>query len=195
MGKNRKIEIIKTAEKRFVKHGLNKTTLDEIARDLRLGKSTIYHYFNSKEELYNETIKNEIKEYLDEINSLLKSENGGIIHLIKQYLQNKVSLKAKFPLVFKVFQYIFSEKANALETEIFNEFLIKEENRINQFLNACIKEDRQIKLQENTGKRLVSISNYLLIFNEINKMKKLENNEELLINEIDIFVSFLFPNI
>ena len=55
--KDRKIQILKAAVKRFAKHGLNKTTLDEIARDLRIGKATIYNYFESKEELFYETIK------------------------------------------------------------------------------------------------------------------------------------------
>jgi len=195
LAKNRKIEIIKTAEKRFIKHGLNKTTLDEIARDLRLGKSTIYHYFDSKEELYYETIKNEIKEYLDEINSLLNNDNGEFLNPIKQYLQSKVSIKTKFPLIFKVFQYIISERANVVENDIFCDLLIKEENRLNVFLHSVIKENKQVKIQENTGKRLVSTSNYLLIFNEINEMSKLENQLDLLMNEIDIFLGFLFPGL
>jgi len=53
LDKERKIQIIKAAVKRFTKHGLHKTTLDEVARDLRIGKATIYNYFESKEDLNN----------------------------------------------------------------------------------------------------------------------------------------------
>ncbi|HED08177.1 MAG TPA: TetR family transcriptional regulator, partial [Ignavibacteria bacterium] len=35
MSKERKSQIIKAAAKRFARHGLNKTTLEEIAGDLR----------------------------------------------------------------------------------------------------------------------------------------------------------------
>ncbi len=51
MPNDRKIQIIKAAAKRFARHGLNKTTLDEVARDIRIGKATIYHYFTSKDDL------------------------------------------------------------------------------------------------------------------------------------------------
>jgi AcrR family transcriptional regulator len=50
--KEKKLQIIKAAAKRFDKHGLAKTTLNEIARDLRIGKATLYGYFSSKEELF-----------------------------------------------------------------------------------------------------------------------------------------------
>ena len=43
MANDRKNQIIKAAAKRFARHGLNKTTLDEVARDIRIGKATIYH--------------------------------------------------------------------------------------------------------------------------------------------------------
>jgi len=42
MANERKIQIIKAAAKRFARHGLNKTTLDEVARDIRIGKATIF---------------------------------------------------------------------------------------------------------------------------------------------------------
>ena len=51
MANERKLQIIKAAAKRFARHGLNKTTLDEVARDIRIGKATIYHYFTSKDDL------------------------------------------------------------------------------------------------------------------------------------------------
>ncbi len=57
MANERKIQIIKAAAKRFARHGLNKTTLDEVARDIRIGKATIYHYFTSKDDLYFATLK------------------------------------------------------------------------------------------------------------------------------------------
>ena len=76
MEKNRKLQIIQAAVKRFTKHGINKTTLDEIARDLRIGKATIYHYFQSKEELYYATIELRTEEYLEEIRSIFN--NGEI---------------------------------------------------------------------------------------------------------------------
>jgi len=52
MANERKHQIIRAAVKRFARHGHGKTTLEEIARDIRIGKATIYHYFESKDELF-----------------------------------------------------------------------------------------------------------------------------------------------
>lgn len=42
---------MEAAKQLFFQYGLKKTTVDEIARDARVGKGTIYLYFKTKEEL------------------------------------------------------------------------------------------------------------------------------------------------
>lgn len=51
--------IIDTARKLFAKYGFAKTTIDDISRDAITAKSTIYTYFSSKEELFQEIIAEE----------------------------------------------------------------------------------------------------------------------------------------
>lgn len=57
--KNKKSLILDTARKRFLHFGYAKTSLDEIAEDLGIGKATIYHYFKNKEELFLHVVKQE----------------------------------------------------------------------------------------------------------------------------------------
>ena len=45
-------QIILTASKIFSHYGFRKTTMDEISRALKKGKSSIYYYFGSKEEIF-----------------------------------------------------------------------------------------------------------------------------------------------
>ena len=45
-------EILNAAEKVFFEKGLNAATMDEIAEKAELGKSTLYLYYKSKEDLY-----------------------------------------------------------------------------------------------------------------------------------------------
>lgn len=45
-------EILNAAEKIFFEKGLNAATMDEIAEKAELGKSTLYLYYKSKEDLY-----------------------------------------------------------------------------------------------------------------------------------------------
>ena len=49
--------ILKVAEIDFARFGIKKTTMDEIAKKARMGKSTLYYYFKSKEELFAEVIR------------------------------------------------------------------------------------------------------------------------------------------
>ena len=52
--KNARELIITVASDIFTRFGFRKTTMDEIASALHKGKSSIYHYFESKEELFTE---------------------------------------------------------------------------------------------------------------------------------------------
>jgi AcrR family transcriptional regulator len=45
-------KVIITAGKIFSRYGFRKTTMDEIAKALKMGKSSIYYYFESKEEIF-----------------------------------------------------------------------------------------------------------------------------------------------
>ena len=51
-----KENILETAEMLFSNKGIEKTTMDEIAKRADCSKSTIYVYFDSKEEIYNHII-------------------------------------------------------------------------------------------------------------------------------------------
>ncbi len=56
-----KDEIINQAQILFKQYGLKKTTMDEIAVASGKAKSTLYHYFKSKEEVFDDVINKELK--------------------------------------------------------------------------------------------------------------------------------------
>jgi AcrR family transcriptional regulator len=117
----KRLEIIKASEKRFIRHGLHKTTLDEIARDLRIGKSTLYHYFKSKEDLYSQTLENQFAEYITEVRNILKDENLSNEDITKKYL----SLRKTFPQSYKLLQQLMLLSLTEKSTPHENELLIK----------------------------------------------------------------------
>ncbi|MCZ7612419.1 MAG: TetR/AcrR family transcriptional regulator [Ignavibacteriaceae bacterium] len=73
MAKGRKEEIVRAAAKRFSRHGFNKTTLEEIARDIRIGKPTIYHYFTSKDELFNSSVEFQSSQFIEDIKAIFNN--------------------------------------------------------------------------------------------------------------------------
>ncbi len=48
--------ILQAAERVFQKWGLNKTTMEDIAHEAGKGKSTLYYYFTSKEEIFDAVV-------------------------------------------------------------------------------------------------------------------------------------------
>lgn len=51
--------LLKTAQKLFARFGFNKTTVDEIAAAAHIAKSTLYHHFASKEDIFRAVIERE----------------------------------------------------------------------------------------------------------------------------------------
>jgi len=54
-------EILAGAKKLFSKHGLKKTTMEDIALAAGKGKSTLYYYFPSKKEIFEAVVESEMK--------------------------------------------------------------------------------------------------------------------------------------
>ena len=52
----RKEQIIKAALHVFKYNGIEKATMDEIAKQADFGKATLYYYFSSKEEIFIEIL-------------------------------------------------------------------------------------------------------------------------------------------
>jgi AcrR family transcriptional regulator len=59
--------IIDVARKVFAKYGYKKTTMDDIAIGAQKGKSSIYYYFKSKEEIFEAVVETESKLLFDDI--------------------------------------------------------------------------------------------------------------------------------
>jgi AcrR family transcriptional regulator len=52
-------QVVQAARQVFARFGFKKTALDDIAREARKGKSTIYYYFKSKDEIFKAVIDTE----------------------------------------------------------------------------------------------------------------------------------------
>ncbi|MBW2018114.1 MAG: TetR/AcrR family transcriptional regulator [Deltaproteobacteria bacterium] len=67
--------IISAAARLFSRFGLEKTTMEDIARAAGKGKSTLYYYFRSKEEVFVEVIRKEIDGLKDTIGKAVEKED------------------------------------------------------------------------------------------------------------------------
>jgi AcrR family transcriptional regulator len=66
-------KIILTSGQIFSRYGFKKTTMDEIARALKMGKSSIYYYYKSKEEIFEAVVLHEANILRNELTTAIKS--------------------------------------------------------------------------------------------------------------------------
>lgn len=131
---DRKMQIIKAADKRFARHGFHKTNMDEIARDIRIGKPTLYYYFESKDALYIEVIKWEFENYLEMVNQIFSNDENSIQKRFEEYFIKKDSVRNDFKLIFEIIIQFISERTTDAETELLKNYLSKEEEIIRKVL-------------------------------------------------------------
>ena len=59
-------QVIQAAQQLFQKHGLQKVTMDDVAKAVGKGRSSLYYYYKSKEEVLDAVMEVEISEMLAE---------------------------------------------------------------------------------------------------------------------------------
>lgn len=66
-------KIVISAGQIFNRYGFRKTTMEEVARALNIGKSSIYYYFKSKEEIFEAVVLHEANILRNELTTAIKS--------------------------------------------------------------------------------------------------------------------------
>lgn len=82
--------IIEAAQKRFGMHGIEKTSMKEIADDLKLSKASLYYYFPDKESLYKSVIEKEQNEFIKSITEKVQNINEPD-KLLREYVNARLS--------------------------------------------------------------------------------------------------------
>lgn len=83
-------EILSGAKKLFGKHGLKKTTMEEIATAAGKGKSTLYYYFPSKNEIFEAVVEDEMKNVVKRIREAVNASRTAKEKL-KAFLQAQIT--------------------------------------------------------------------------------------------------------
>jgi len=76
-------KIIITAGQIFSRYGFKKTTMDEVAKALKMGKSSIYYYFDSKEDIFEAVVLYEANILRSELTKAIKSVESPIAKMEK----------------------------------------------------------------------------------------------------------------
>ena len=77
--------IVNVACKIFNRHGFKKTTMDEIAVACHKGKSSIYYYFKSKEDIFRAVVEREAEELKERLDRTIRKDDQAVDRL-KAYI-------------------------------------------------------------------------------------------------------------
>ncbi len=104
-------KIIITAGQIFSRYGFRKTTMDEIARELKMGKSSIYYYFTSKEEIFEAVVLHEANILRNELTTAIKSVESPV-----EKVRNYVFVRMKtFEKLANYYNAIFDKNLDHFE--------------------------------------------------------------------------------
>jgi len=122
----RREEILKAAQHAFLKYGIEKITLDDIAQECGIKKTALYYYFKSKEELIAEMILLKINEFEVQLKKVV-DEAGDVRDKLKTYMKMKISIMRENMPFIKLFdkehlplkakEFLHTHKKRLLETD------------------------------------------------------------------------------
>lgn len=109
--------IINAAITEFAAYPFDKASTNEIVKNAGISKGLIFHYFGSKEGLYEHVTGFVLKKLFDEINENVKYEESDIFDRIKQIVIMKAKLSLKYPQLFDFIFMMISNETDKMDTK------------------------------------------------------------------------------
>lgn len=131
----RRVAIIEAALEAFTSQGFTATRLDEVAVRAGIGKGTIYLYFSSKENLFEEVVRHTMFPVRDAAESFLAGFTGTASDLLRSHLRNVYSAMAN-PKIPQLMAMIFSEgmRFPSISGFVFKEVISHSQNMIRNII-------------------------------------------------------------
>lgn len=95
-------KILSAAENVFDRHGFEKTTLDDLGRELGMNKTSLYYYYKNKEDIFAAVILRQSEAFLGALENKTGKKKAGKAAL-KTYLEQRGGLLKKAPLLNKAY--------------------------------------------------------------------------------------------
>jgi AcrR family transcriptional regulator len=144
-------KVLGCADKLFQKFGLYKTTMEDIAREAGKGKSTLYHYFKSKEDIFD---------------AILTREKDAFFEIVQNSIAKETSARKKF-------EVFYTKRFEAIRKVINLYNVLLEETRSGQFENGQMHVWRK-KYDEKEINIIKSILQYGIVTGEFRVLKESE---------------------
>jgi len=94
--------ILDAAIQVFAQKGFHQATMDDVAQEAELGKGTLYYYFKSKEEILQKLLKDNTRNFFDQIIQAVASEKD-FIKMVRKVLLFYASYFTEHKMFFNIY--------------------------------------------------------------------------------------------
>jgi TetR/AcrR family transcriptional regulator, biofilm operon repressor len=188
-----KKKIGKAAMQCFAKYGLDKTTLDDIARAVGLNKATLYYYYKNKEDIFLETAMEEGKDFLAQLQQKTLAKKG-IQNEIWFYMQSRFNYYANVLNMNRVSAATLNSILPRF-FELYDDMIKQEKQFLKKLIDKAIKEGAAKKMNSaKIASLLINISDALKHSVEQKCILRGENKIDYRqsLDDMKIFVSLIF---
>lgn len=105
-------EVITAAQQLFQRYGFAKTTMEDIAKAMGRGKSTLYYYYKSKDDIFKDVIIHETNEVLTAVLEVCE-QNGTAQEKLFRYISTLLNKIRTTVSLYEVMKKEFMEEGSA----------------------------------------------------------------------------------
>ncbi len=106
--------ILETAQTLFSRFGFKKTTMDDIARAVFKAKSSLYHYFKNKEQIYQAVVEKESRAVKEEIRRALAAADSPVAKL-EAYVKTRMRALHRLANFYQAFREEYLESYSFIQ--------------------------------------------------------------------------------
>lgn len=134
-----KSAIIEAAQKLFQQFGLAKTTMEDIAKAIGKGKSSLYYYYSTKEEIFQAVVDKE-KENIEQNIVMAIGKEDNAEEKLRAFAISKYRALRKRQLLYKIMTVGFSSESACIFSAIKQRYNESEENILKDIIVYGIRQ-------------------------------------------------------
>jgi len=181
-----KDEVITTAQRLFQRYGFSKTTMEDIAKAMGRGKSTLYYYYKSKDDIFKDVIIHETNEVMNAVLDACEKEGTAQEKLFNYISTLLNTIRTKVSL-YEVMKKEFMEEGSAcMHQPSLNEALLKFDKKQKTLLKSILLfgvQNKEFSERISVDLDLIAEVVYVSLGGFILNFTLLPNKELLYLNE------------
>lgn len=152
MFEDKRENILHAATDVFSKYGFHGAKMEDIAKEAKIGKGTIYGYFDSKESLFYEMVKQGIKEYEKGLNKAFDIDGD-----LEEQLYTMCRFHGEYINKYIGISQIIVMEKEVLSKELMKDIVVEKAKLFNSIKNAVEKAIHRGELRSGLNSELATI--------------------------------------